>query len=723
MSTTNEVWLTVNGHRERLDLDEETQLLPSFQANDRTKPSTIQSDYSQEFSVPGTVKNHRLLEQTITSQAMQDGAYKRVPALLTSGGVETLPLAILYLKGYSESRIYLQLFGGNRRLVEALGDKKLVDLDLSRFDHFWTAENVLERLPFDYWAANGYGYEVYDRGKPLDLQNLDPFTLYPSCSVNLVFNQILADAGFTADSLLDESLWAQLNVPSANPYKFSQDFRDARALKSGFQHTGSWYRDDEFQELAPLNYVGRKPYLAGKLVDTTGGVNRYSVPTSGYYDLSASLAVYFGCNERAFGEVSMKVLLRVNGAPLLQEDGSQVKGEERFRGYKSLTLTASKKRVLLQAGDVVDVQVQGDKWPDGPIDPSNTQWYIGTRVVGFPGLPVTPFSGVEPACSFSVDLNEEFPEGGLVHLNEWLPDMKQLDFVKTMMLVMGLTIQTDDYLPHLYLAPGSKLLYNVPKAKNWTAKRDAAHRQGQLPERSLAFRFGDYGQTNHLLWSEDEHVTLTYGDGNIAVADQVLPKEFELATLPFAATEASPLVPGLLQILNFDTDDELAKPVVYQDIEAKPRLTLRDAEPVYSCLLITTPAVLDGNGNVNTPAMLTGVYTTASYFDGPDLSLELNKTVLTTYWADLRAMLDRSRYLTEKYRLTPQDIAELDFSVPIWDAGLGDYFAVSQVSEYDARRSVEVTLCRLNATHLGPPMAPGGMHEFYAGEHLAGEWY
>jgi hypothetical protein len=43
---------------------------------------------------------------------------------------------------------------------------------------------------------------------------------------------------------------------------------------------------------------------------------------------------------------------------------------------------------------------------------------------------------------------------------------------------------------------------------------------------------------------------------------------------------------------------------------------------------------------------------------------------------------------------------------------------------YDARRSVEVTLCRLNATHLGPPKPPVGLGEFYTEEEFyGGEFY
>ena len=722
MSSLNEIWLNTGQQLERLDLDESTLLLPNFQTNDRTQPSSIQSTYSAEFSVPATARNHRLLNHAATSQPVSGSAYMQVPSVLTSGGVETLPRAILYIKGYKESRYLLQIFGGNINFVEQLlrpdgSDKMLSDLDFSRFNHYWTPANILPRLPFEHWQLNGYGYEVYERGKPVDLQNLDPYTLYPSVAAWLVLQQIATEAGFTIDDLRSEPLFAALNVPSANPFTFSQQYRDDRLLKAGFEHTGNLKFTDEFNIPAPVNFIARKPYGRGKEVQPTA-VNQYVVPTLGYYDLDLTLAVYYGCNDRLFGEVSMETKLFLNGNQMLNPDGSPVRGYGRRKGYEQTSLTAAIKRVLLKPGDVIEARVQGDKYPHREglvdIDPDDPQWYIGTRSFSIGNLP--PFSGVEPGCSFTATLLPEFPQGGLVKLNEWLPDMKQIDFFKSIMLLLGLTVQADSYETHLHLAPGSRLLANVPQALNWTSKRDASAQPGRLPERELAYRFGSYGQKNRLLWAEDENVTQGYGNGTILVADAVLPTEYELATLPFAATESSPVLPGLLAILNFEGQDLSATPSTYSAVEAKPRLTLRTAASPTACRLITTPAK-DGR-----PAVLAPVSTVFSYFDGADLSLLLDRTVLTEYWQDLRATLDESRFLVEQMRLTPQDIAELNYSIPVWIGHLEDYFLISKISEFDARRSVEVELVRLNAKYLPPPVVPGDGQEFWIGEFWPSEW-
>jgi hypothetical protein len=730
MSTPNEIWLAQNGHAVRLDLDEETTLLPSFQANDRTKPDTIQSDYSPEFSVPGSAHNQRLLGHAAASQPTQSQAYARLPCVLTSAGVETLPLGILLIKGFKEGRYQLQLLGGNRRFVEALGEKKLSDLDFSRFDHDWTPAIILAALPFDYWQQFGWGYEVYERGKPLDLSKLDPYTLYPSVAAWLVLKQIVADAGFTADSLRAEPLFAAENVPAANPYEYPQKYRDDRQLTAGYffpysettptylRHTGAFA-----QENLNFGYTERKPYHLPAPGTATYFGGLYRVDTLGYYDIAASIPTFFGCNDKFPGKVRVKFMLLVNGQHIFDTTGAELgKDEEESGKYITKTFNPKLSRYLLKPGDTVQLVWRGDEIGGGlySINPNQPRWAIGPY-----GNQVDLHNGLflSSEVRFTVTLLPDFPPGGRVRLGEWLPDMKQLDFVKSQMLLGGLTIQTDAYEPHLHLATGAKLLANVPAAKDWTAKRDSFAQPGRLQERDLSFRFGFYGQQNYLKWTEDEHVTTGYGDGVVTVADAVLPATADLATLPFAATEASPEAPGLLRILNFDVVDFTASPIVYTTVQAKPRLTLRTADRAITGNLIMVPAKGEPSQSGYVPPVLQPFTSTASYFADVAVSLLLNGTVLTEYWADLRAMLDQARYLTERYRLTAQDIAELDFSVPIWDGLLNDYFAVSQVSEFDPRRPTEVKLCRVNAAHLGAPRVPALGAEFWEEEFYTGEFY
>ncbi|OON67520.1 hypothetical protein [Hymenobacter sp. CRA2] len=55
--------------------------------------------------------------------------------------MDIMPRAWLLLKGF-DGRYQVQLVAGNKRLVEALGEKTQRDLDFARFDHTWTLANV-----------------------------------------------------------------------------------------------------------------------------------------------------------------------------------------------------------------------------------------------------------------------------------------------------------------------------------------------------------------------------------------------------------------------------------------------------------------------------------------------------------------------------------------------------------------------------------------------------
>jgi hypothetical protein len=149
----------------------------------------------------------------------------------------------------------------------------------------------------------------------------------------------LSDAGFAADSLLGEPLFAAANVPSANPYVFSQEFRDARQLKAGLvvpytpgvpnRLPGIAYQEEFAQEKLALAYIQRKPYRS-PTAGATYAANTYVVDTLGYYNLTASVPVRFGSRKDAlvFGEVSCKVLLHVNGKPVLDDKGQEIGKDE-----------------------------------------------------------------------------------------------------------------------------------------------------------------------------------------------------------------------------------------------------------------------------------------------------------------------------------------------------------------------------------------------------------
>lgn len=692
-----------------LDLNPDTAILPSFQVSDLLKPESIQSDFSPEFSVPGTVRNHDQL-----GNAAYDGSTTRVPyrslsgVTLRSEGVDIMPRARLFVKGHENGQYQLQLFAGNRRFVEALGDKTLRDLDFSRFNHLWTLANVTAKATEAHYADNGWYYELFDRGKPLDLQNVSPYDLWPTLSARLVWQQMLAEAGFEASDW-QSPLLDKLVLPSATAATLSEDFRDARRLRVGLgpshEQTGN-----AFQNRADVRFpipfdddtrpIGNVP----PIVPTVAGVYDRSA-----YSYTADETVYVSALARCvvflevpFGEASAQVFFLLNGVKLAGGERMRVDKDTRFSVSAQLT------RYLLKAGDVLTAEVELRGY-DGL---ASKKWgYTVFRDAVFRENGV-----VLPVDKFEVQVLEELPPGGLVRLQDWLPDTRQLDFFKTLVQLGGLTVSTDPYEQYLYLSPSRTICDNVAQARDWTAKRD----QPDLPAgqaRKVVYQYGSFGQRNFFKWAEDDTVTEGYGNGVLVIDDTNLPAEYDMVKLPFAATEASEQPGGLLRIAAYkvrENEDPFAD-VEYDRVTAKPRLAL------YAGRSVLVRLVEDGN------FLSLGV--PVSYFDSPDevVSLNADTYVLPVNWRGLRAMLTECRYHTERYRLTPRDLADFlaDPVRPIWDATLRGYFSVSKISEYTSRRSVEVEMLRLHPSALVAPTGVVLVGEFFEGEFnvAGGEWY
>ncbi|GAA4362152.1 hypothetical protein GCM10023185_29810 [Hymenobacter saemangeumensis] len=719
---------------ELLDLDDASHesFYPTFQANDRSKPESIQSSFTPEVSLPGSQRNHRLLGQAGTGQETAGTPYRRLQASLVCGGIEVLPFAILILKGYRGGRYHVQLVGGNKRWIEALNrpdgkPKLLSELDLSRYNHEWTPANIIARLSYDYFEQHGYGYEVYDRGKEVDLDTIDPYSLYPSISARLVWEQLLLESGFAATDLTTEPIFNQLNIPTAKPYSFSEDFREARGLVAGWRYQdGRMFR--RYSEFGPVvwfwNYVDQAPYQNPTEADFSN--HQYTVSTLGFYSLSASLEVVLSCAPSpARGEVSAKVAIQVNG----NQVGTP--GEIRVGNYTKTTLVAKAERILLQPGDVVRVIFQGDEWQTFGGWPTNPFWQVGTsrpfivmsdgRIVDAP-IPYNPnLFRIDIVNQFRIELLAEWPRGGIISLSDWLPaEMTQLEFVKCIFQLLNATVQTDLYSPTIYISTGERVLANVGRALDWSAKLDRSTGAEGLPERETEYRFGDYAQRNELRWKEDDTVAKGYGDGAILIEDESLPAVGALAELPFSASQPSQALGGFLKILGYKRrDPNPAVAAEYDTLNPLPRLVLRPDNLLFNIGVVTNP-----DRPPNTPAQVTRVTTAASYFASAaapfDLSAE--RTILPRFWGDLKAILKGARHLKEYFRLTPRDIAELDFAIPIWCAPLGDYFLVSAVREYSSNQSVQCEIVRLHPTLIPPPTLGTGQ-EFYSDEFFGPEFW
>jgi hypothetical protein len=715
-----------------LDL-EGAEVLPTFQVSDLVDSTKVMSDYSPELSLPPTARNHHLLGQAAYDSSTSRTPYRTLPdVLLRADGVEIMPRAKLLLKGF-DGRYQVQLVSGNKRLVEALGEKTLRDLNLTRFAHTWTLDNVAQYGTLAHYQANGWSYEVFELGKVFDAAAV-PFTdCYPTLSARLLFDQMLADAGFTADNW-QSPLLDRLAVPVVAPGTFGEDFREARHLFVGI---GPGHEDGSGAPAANRNTVTKLiPFddttrRIGTRTPILPAVPLVYDPTD--FSWNAQEAVYVSATARcnvdltvSYNKASAQVYLLRNGQELVGGE-KLLATRAGVNGVNWLAPEASGYGLLLQPGDKLQAKVVLRGEEPGLI---GTRW--GYRL--FADTIYVIDGETVPLPKFEVTVDEALPPGAMVRLQDWLPEIKLLDFFKCLLQLGGLTVATDAYENRLHFYPSGSVLDNAAVAHDWTGKRDQPPGPAGTP-RAVSYRLGSFAQRNDFRWKEDETVAPGTGNGALLVDDTTLPLQADLLTLPFAASQASPLVTGLLRIARFrrqDSEDPLADPI-YEAVTPQPRLVLRRAT--------TLTVTLRGGPHPGEPPenpspgeqikydaalarynQLREVAVPTSYFDldGEPVSLDAARYVLPVNWRGLRAALADVRVYTERFRLSPVDVATFNPSIPVYVQHMG-YCAVQRIAEYTPRRPVEVQLVRLHPSFLAPP-APGQQQgqEFYEGEWFVG---
>jgi len=127
------VQLIVNN--EPLDLLEKPAM--SMQVSDITDIESRQGDFTQEFELPATQKNRRLLKR---SHYIYGSPYQLIDSWIRSG--TDVKRGFIQVVEYDKT-FRVNFFAGNSNWIAMIGDRMLSDLDLTRFNHIYNTANVI----------------------------------------------------------------------------------------------------------------------------------------------------------------------------------------------------------------------------------------------------------------------------------------------------------------------------------------------------------------------------------------------------------------------------------------------------------------------------------------------------------------------------------------------------------------------------------------------------
>ena len=233
-----------------LDTFEEESISLNFNIADITDISSKNSSYSKTIKLPDTGRNRKAFSEIFNVEATSPywstrpfNPNKKVACIILGDTLEifrgNLQLTNISYDFDGNRHSYdVVVYSDNDSLFKVIGEQYLSDLDLSRFDHTYTIENIEKS-----WGLNGgngdytdgYFYPLIDYGFPLyypDDSQTNPISidkLYTGFYVKTIFDQIITEAGFSYTSeFLNNYRFVNLITPFNN-----KTFRPSPTLITG----------------------------------------------------------------------------------------------------------------------------------------------------------------------------------------------------------------------------------------------------------------------------------------------------------------------------------------------------------------------------------------------------------------------------------------------------------------------------------------------------------
>lgn len=679
------VQLFLNG--QRVDLSNDSPIALTFQINNLAEVKNQQGNTSNQFKLPLTQLNRRILGFPDDIRLTNDLPYRKYEAKLVQDGIEIIPAGLAELSSADDNNANITVLSGNVDffdLIDApiyeMGDKTKptgAKQVFKPFNHIWNLSNAATSQK----KTSGWLYPVIDYGSisAIPPYKIDVRQLRPAFFLKTAIELITGQTGYTVKGdLLTDPLYNKLLVPFAG---------------DNFEHgTDYQTRPDDLGMLA-LSTIDQQ-YVYGNPSNPQTGTfkfqNEQSDP-SGQFDgtefvadaiFSADVSVVipkFYFNGKVGGgnptSVNINIVLRVPGYDasiqstitydLTNDQYTRVPGTSggNLRGYNTFTSKKMSTVIDFKPGYRLSVDYMFNN--------------------DYPGY-FTMYSGTSLQIK-SVNDNVRF--GQEIQCERILPDINQKDLLKDNLQRFGIICQTDNSNRTVTFASFKNIVGNIPVAKNWS---DKCKNIGK----GIQYKLGNYAQLNKLKYKEDEAITNGYADDVITIDDKTLPSSVDLFTSQFAPTLNTPYVGGdIAQIKKID-DPESSLDF---SVGTAPRILVDEKRNLYNIGGGTVIEFLDGvnsvyvNDVISTPYF----YKNAGAFSLSWQDKGSNKGLRSLYYKELERILTRTKKVTRYFVLTPLDILELDLLIPIYLQQDNAYFYISSIQQWRKGVPTQVELVKI----------------------------
>ena len=409
-----------------LDLTQGLSNQITYAIDDLQNIDSKSTSFTKTIVLPGTANNNKLLgnifefnnanfdNPTEANVLANFNAARNASARIEIDGLQIMKgvlrlLEIIHIDGHIEYEC--ALFGELGGFINALGNKRLEDLDFSAYNHTYSYANIV--ASWNTAGSTGYCYPLIDYGNvSTDKVNFQYTTFKPALFVREYLDKIFTASGYTYEcDLFNTADFRKLIIPN-NQKQLTKETSNVLKLTKAISQTMTSGIDN-------ISFETKE----GSLFTASAGNTAFTYTGTPPLTTTINLEIY---GNTEFTTSTATISLRKNGALV---DGSS----EVFSGFGSIYYNKSLSLSLV-TNDVLQVRVSGIEFDDDYI----INIYEGTINV------INSVSTIVPIeLGDTMVINNTIPKG-----------IFQKDFVTSIIKMFNLMIVEDKYKTnHLVIKP------------------------------------------------------------------------------------------------------------------------------------------------------------------------------------------------------------------------------------------------------------------------------
>lgn len=655
---------------------QDADIVLTAQALTFDKLGSRRGSYSNVFELAKTNANKALFDNCDLVTSIARAPYDLNTCQIYQDGILIVNGSAVILEAKDNYRLFVT--AGNTDFFKAVGSLKLTDIDLSEFDHDYTAGNVVARRE----TAEGFVYPNIDYGF---FEYADPeaatynFRFFqPSFWAKTILQKAVEALGYTLTGDIAETLTfrslavlcrgavADLSENLAQ-YEFTIDYN---------QLTGDTFEKISFPEkINDVSDLYQPNASAGHFTYTPGQPDYEGTR----FEITITGKVITNLPRRyTNAEVWVDLLIyNAAGTLLLTISPTPVSFEDRFFGpfgvYRAPESGTLERDLNFTYPSLAADQIALNTLLTTTADLTTLRfgWQVRSNRPGY-GLQYLRFENLE----FSIN-QTPYAGGRLgsatvpvrVQAANVLPSSPTVgDLLLTIANLEGLLLQVDETAKTVNTTKLDRLIENKARALDWSGKLDISERP------SITYQLEGFAQRNYYRFAGDDKDPIlepNAGRGRIDILNVNLPAEKDIFVSKFTPVAVASSLQDSRTMGRIFTGEKYTFDGFTYNLNAD--LKLQEFAPRLAVLSASEASLqIQESGNETNYEVNAG-------------ALSFDRALRDNYRV-LRTVFENTKVVEALFLLDLRDVQALDFSRPVYVDYFGDYFYIEQVKQYKVNR-------------------------------------